>query len=208
MGATDSLTIAGLPFDEIYRRHAPAVRGYCIKMTGDPVTGQDLVSETFARAYQAGRRFVDQGKPVRAWLITIARNLVRDHCRSANERLTVSLRDTHVVDAVTAEDDPAMALLLHDVNKRIYEAMRLLTLLQRECVFLRFVAGKSVQETARLLGRNELAVRAMQHRAIRKLRQLLRADGVECSDLYVYPVETETYALAGSSLERVSRAAA
>jgi len=195
MGETDTLTIAGMPFDEIYRRHADAVRGYCIKMTGDPVTGQDLVSETFARAFQAGDRFVDQGKPVRAWLITIARNLVRDHCRSAHERLTVALRDTHVLDTAAVEEDPANALLWHDVNERLYEAMRLLAPVQRKCVFLRFLAGKSVPETARLLGKNELAVRAMQHRAIRKLRQLLGDNGVDGSDLHVYPAET--FALAG-----------
>jgi len=185
MGGTDALTIAGLPFDEIYRRHAPAVRGYCIKMIGDPVIGQDLVSETFARAYQAGDRFIDQGKSVRAWLITIARNLVRDHYRRAYERLTL-LRDTRVLDAAATKDDPAKALLLHEVNERLYEALRLLTPVQRTCVFLRFIADKSVPETARLLGKNELAVRAMQHRAIRKLRRLLSANGVERSDLHVY----------------------
>lgn len=195
MAGMDTLTIAGMPFDEIYRRHAPAVRGYCITMTGDPVLGQDLVSETFARAYQAGHRFVDRENSVRAWLITIARNLVRDHRRSAHHRLTVSLPDSHILRTAAVEDDPAGALLLHDLNERLYEAIRLLNPLQRKCVFLRFLAGKSVPETARLLGKNELAVRAMQHRALRTLRRLLGDTGVDCSDLYVYPAET--FALAG-----------
>ena len=48
---------------------------------------------------------------------------------------------------------------------------------QRECITLRFLQGLSVAETARAMDRNESAVKALQHRAVRRLGQLL-PDGV------------------------------
>jgi RNA polymerase sigma factor (sigma-70 family) len=47
---------------------------------------------------------------------------------------------------------------------------------QRECVMLRFIQGMSVNETAEIMGRNSGAVKALQHRAIRKLADFVRDD--------------------------------
>jgi RNA polymerase sigma-70 factor (ECF subfamily) len=44
---------------------------------------------------------------------------------------------------------------------------------QQECIMLRFMQGLSVSETAAVMGRNEGAVKALQHRAVRRLAQLL-----------------------------------
>jgi RNA polymerase sigma-70 factor (ECF subfamily) len=44
---------------------------------------------------------------------------------------------------------------------------------QRECVVLRFVQGFSVSETAEVMGKNAGAIKALQHRAIRKLAELV-----------------------------------
>jgi RNA polymerase sigma-70 factor (ECF subfamily) len=47
---------------------------------------------------------------------------------------------------------------------------------QRECIVLRFLQGLSVSETANIMGRNEGAIKALQHRAVRRLAQLLPAE--------------------------------
>ena len=52
-----------------------------------------------------------------------------------------------------------------------------LTDLQRHVISLRFAAGLSVAETAKVVGRNENAVKALQHAGIKKLRKLLMPDG-------------------------------
>ncbi|MDQ3886500.1 MAG: RNA polymerase subunit sigma-70, partial [Actinomycetota bacterium] len=44
---------------------------------------------------------------------------------------------------------------------------------QQQCITLRFMQGRSVAETAALMGRNEGAIKALQHRAVRRLAQLL-----------------------------------
>ena len=47
---------------------------------------------------------------------------------------------------------------------------------QRECVMLRFVHGLSVNETAAVMGKNDGAIKALQHRAVRKLADLVGAE--------------------------------
>ncbi len=47
---------------------------------------------------------------------------------------------------------------------------------QRECIVLRFLQGLSVAETAAIMSRNEGAVKALQHRAVRRLAQLLPSE--------------------------------
>ena len=44
---------------------------------------------------------------------------------------------------------------------------------QRECVMLRFIQGFSVSETAAVMGKNDGAIKALQHRAVRKLAELI-----------------------------------
>jgi RNA polymerase sigma-70 factor (ECF subfamily) len=44
---------------------------------------------------------------------------------------------------------------------------------QRECVMLRFIQGFSVSETAAVMGKNDGAIKALQHRAVRKLAELV-----------------------------------
>lgn len=171
MSATAPALI-GLPFTEMYRRHSREIIGYCVRATGDLAAGQDLASETFFRAMQASSSYVDRGRPVRAWLVAIARNLVRDHVRSAYQRRTVLLAREEMAELVPAVDDPERSVLQADAATRVRAALRELTAVQRECVFLRFIAGMSVAETAAVLHRKETAIRAIQHRAIVKLRRL------------------------------------
>ena len=52
-------------------------------------------------------------------------------------------------------------------------AVHALNLEQRECVLLRFVQGFSVAETASIMGKNDGAIKALQHRAVRKLATLV-----------------------------------
>lgn len=169
-----SPAVAGTPVAELYRRHAGEVFGYVLRHTGDRTLGEDLASETFARALQYRHGFEDRGRPVGAWLVAIARNLVRDHHRSAYQRHIV-LDDGPQHDEPSADDpaNPELALLLDERAGSLRGALRQLPQTQRECLFWRFFANRSVAETARLLGKNEPAVRALQHRAITRLRVLL-----------------------------------
>lgn len=64
-------------------------------------------------------------------------------------------------------------LAMREVNR----AMEDLTDLQRQVISLRFAGGLSVNDTAKAVGRNENAVKALQHAGIKKLRKILLPGG-------------------------------
>jgi RNA polymerase sigma-70 factor (ECF subfamily) len=58
-------------------------------------------------------------------------------------------------------------------SERLMQAVAQLGDEQRECVMLRFIHGLSVSETANVMGKNDGAIKALQHRAVRKLADLV-----------------------------------
>ena len=78
-------------FSEIYRRCQPAIYRYVVLRVGSAATAEDLTSEVFVRLVDKIDRFKYRGRPLLAWLYTIARNLVADHPRRAGRYTTVPL---------------------------------------------------------------------------------------------------------------------
>ncbi|MGW4985333.1 sigma-70 family RNA polymerase sigma factor [Streptomyces mirabilis] len=74
-------------FADLYVRYQPLVYDYLVHRTRDRDLSADLTSETFARALARIESFTWTGRDIGAWLVTIARNLVTDHFRSARTRL-------------------------------------------------------------------------------------------------------------------------
>ena len=68
---------------------------------------------------------------------------------------------------------PEAAVIESLTNERLMAAVRQLGDEQRECVLLRFIQGFSVSETAAVMGKNDGAIKALQHRAVRKLAELV-----------------------------------
>jgi RNA polymerase sigma-70 factor (ECF subfamily) len=158
--------------DTLYRRHHGDVYRYLLSRTGDRALAQDLTSETFLRAFRSRESYRDRGQPT-AWLVTIARNLVLDHLGSARHRYETCTDWEVIADTWCAPDDPEAHTIQREARDRLHSALRLLPYRQGQCVFLRFVVGLSVDETATLLRVNPPAARAVQHRALRKLGELL-----------------------------------
>ncbi len=143
----------------------------CSCGSGDRALAEDLTSETFLRALRRIHSFSWQGKDIAAWFITIARNLVADHVKSARFRFEVTTADLR--DADRSIDAPDNEVLDRERDDRLLCAIRGLRPSQAECLALRFLQGLTLAETARVLGRSEGAVKQLQLRAIRALRDVL-----------------------------------
>jgi RNA polymerase sigma-70 factor (ECF subfamily) len=159
-------------FAELYDTHSDAVYRYVLYRVREPSDAEDLTSEVFTRAFANIHRYRWQGKSFLAWLYTIARNAVTD--RRRRERPTVDLDDAYGV----AEDGPTA----HDRAVRgeqvdaLRGAVKHLTTEQQEVLVLRFVENMSSRQVAKVLGKNEGAIRALQFRALGRLRKLLTAE--------------------------------
>jgi RNA polymerase sigma-70 factor, ECF subfamily len=158
-------------FGLLYDRYIDFVYRYIYYRVGDRSTAEDFTSETFLRAWRRIGSVTNQGRDVGAWLVTIARNIVLDHVKSSRYRLEITTAD--MLDADRHEDGPEGAVLDRLASAELLRAVRQLNADQQECIVLRFLQGLSVAETAAVMGRNEGAIKALQHRAVRRLATLL-----------------------------------
>lgn len=172
-------------FDALYARYVDAVYRYVRFRLGQPLNRdrglvEDVTSETFVRALRRIDEVRYQGRDVGAWLFSIARNLVRDHLKSSRSRrevLTADVGEPHTGPLPAAAARPSSDPERHAVTEaRITSVLECLGRLgddQRECLVLRFLQDLSVAETARVMLRTEGAVKTLQHRAVRRLSELV-----------------------------------
>jgi len=167
-------------FGELYDRYVDLVYRYVYYRVGSAQVAEDLTSETFLRALRRISSFTWQGRDVGAWFVTIARNLIADHYKSSRQRLELTTEDVSAVTGAPklVQDGPEDAVLESMQNKVLLQAVKKLNAEQQECIVLRFLQGLSVAETARIMHKNDGAIKALQYRAIRSLGRLL-PEGVE-----------------------------
>ena len=158
-------------FGKLYDHYVTMVHRYVYHRVGDRATAEDVTSETFVRALRRIDSLSFQGRDVGAWLVTIARNIIRDQVKSSRFRLEVTTADMR--DADHATDGPEDAVVQHLTNQQLLECVQQLGSEQQECIVLRFLHGLSVSETAEIMGKKDGAIKALQHRAVRRLAGLL-----------------------------------
>ncbi|HEY76952.1 MAG TPA: sigma-70 family RNA polymerase sigma factor [Thermoflexia bacterium] len=160
-------------FAEIYDRYQPAIYRYIFYRIGDESTAEDLTSEVFVRLVERIDRFTYRGRPLLAWLYTIARNLVTDHYRQSGSPQLLPLEEGLVADSGDPEEAADRAL----VQRRLARAIARLTEDQRRVILLRFVEGMDTRSVAQVLGKPVGAVKALQHRALAAMRRILEKEG-------------------------------
>lgn len=127
---------------------------------------EDVTQLVFERIVANLPRYRQNGKPFGAWAFRIARNAVIDHQRR--------LRPMEHLGAIAEPSDGIMveARCLRDEEIReLRAAIRALTPDQQEALALRYGAGLSAEEAARVMGRQAGTVRGLTFRAIEALRR-------------------------------------
>ena len=151
-------------FERIYRRHRREVYGSVLRDVRDPDEAEDVTQAAFLNAFRAMRRGDTPEKP-RAWLLTIARNVVRRRARLRAERPQEVELDSELL--LTLDDDEGSA------SADIHAALLCLTDAQREAILLREIQGRSYAEISFELGLSLAAVEALIFRARRALAEEL-----------------------------------
>jgi RNA polymerase sigma-70 factor (ECF subfamily) len=161
-------------FGQLYDQYVDSVFRYVLFRVGDRTLAEDVTSETFLRAFRRIGSLSYQGRDVGAWFVTIARNIVLDHVKSSRFRLEVATADPD--DANNTQVGPEHQVITRLTHDELLRCVAQLGDDQRECIVLRFLQGLSVAETAVIMERNDGAIKALQHRAVRRLAQLLPAE--------------------------------
>ncbi|HVZ74455.1 MAG TPA: RNA polymerase sigma factor [Polyangia bacterium] len=156
-----------------YAAHAPNVLRFLVRLTGRRDLAEDLFQETWVRLARHARR-LEADTNLRAWLLTVARNLHRDHARWAGldgERLEALARWWYL-DA-SDRQAPESAAIAADVGARVERAMAQLPTSAREILSLVAGEGLAVEDAARALGLTPEAARQRLHRARAALAEIL-----------------------------------
>lgn len=152
-------------FVHLYDRYVAAVYRYCACRL--PATAaEDATSIAFLNALKAIGRLDSETAGFRPWLFTIAHNAVIDQTRV---RRHDPIDDLAIEDPAQALDDRVVAI---DQRQAVRRAVAQLPPDQRQVIHLR-LASLTGPEIAETMGRSHEAVRALQHRAIKRLRTLI-----------------------------------
>ena len=164
-------------FDDLMKRYKGRIYAYLLRSVKSYEDAEELTIEVFCKAYRA----LDTWKPqarFSTWLYKIAHNLSIDFHRAKSRRRTYSLNDEEFTlaepTAVDLWSNPEWTLEEKDRHRVIREAVDQLSPKQKAVFMLNRYQGLQIKEVAEALGMAEGTVKIHLHRAMRKLRTLLR----------------------------------
>ena len=159
--------------DRLFDEHAEPLLKFLIYRTGDRALAEDVVADTFERALRKRSLFDRARGTEKAWLYTIATNLLRDGARrrEVEER---AYQSSLVPALVGGGGDGGLGRL--EAKATVMEALEVLSAEEREAVALRFGADLTVPEMAKVLDQPLTTVEGRVYRALRKLRTQLSED--------------------------------
>lgn len=151
----------------LYRTHGQMLLSYVTRLAGgDWATAEDVVQETFMRAWQHPEVICRSERPVRSWLITVARNLLIDKVRARSKRP----REVLYACEEHAESDRTEHVLNSIV---VFRALNRLSVEQRDVLLQTYLFDRTFSNAAAGLGIREGTAKSRAHYAISALRHIL-----------------------------------
>jgi RNA polymerase sigma-70 factor, ECF subfamily len=157
-------------FESLYRSCRDDVYAYVCTLLRDPAAAEDVTALAFERAYRRRRTFDRRRGEERAWVFGIARNAALDELR---RRRRVATLVTEPAEEIPAEGDDGDEVTLRRTT--VLAALAGLSAREREIVALKFHAGLSNTELARVLGVSESNAGTLLYRTMEKLRKACNA---------------------------------
>ena len=172
---------------QLYDAYVEPLFRFCVARVGNETDAEDLTEEIFLKVIRSIDGFewrplarissdpdVDEEErsPFRAWLFRIARNHVISHYRRQNTRKSDGeVPEWLPDDALGPQELAERAVTIEEV----FAVVEALPTAQREVIQLRFGAGLSIAETAEALDKQQTNVKVLQHKGIKRLKELLEA---------------------------------
>lgn len=142
---------------------------FALQSSGDRHEAHDLAQDAVLRFFAALDRF-HTDRPIKPWLLTITRNLIRDQARRRRTRHVEALSlDDMVVEPSDPVPGPESITSLHEMQKVLWRSLQQLSLADREIITLREYLNVSYEEIAETLGIPRGTVMSRLHRARRRL---------------------------------------
>src|SRR5438045_6941646 len=162
-------------FRALVERHSRSVFRLAFRMTGNEQDAEDVVQESFLRAYRQFDRFESRAN-FGTWLYRIVANCSVDLMRSRQARHARLLAPDETFDLdrqISEGPGPERLAESAEISRRVAAALEELSPLERAAFTLRHHEGRSIQEIGTVLGLGTSAAKHSVFRAVRKLRVAL-----------------------------------
>jgi len=154
---------------DLVRRHAGTLARFLGGAGADPDDIEDLVQETFFKAFRRVDTFRG-GATFRTWVLSIGSNVLKDAWRRRKRRPTTALGDREFVDD---SRNPLGESYASDIQERLEECVRALPPMQRDVFLLRAQQGVEYDGIAKVLDTTPGAARVHYHHAVKRLKKAL-----------------------------------
>jgi RNA polymerase sigma-70 factor (ECF subfamily) len=188
MEVTDAAVVAQVlagdrdGFRVLVERHSRSIFRVAYRMTGSQSDAEEIVQETFLRAYKSLGSFELRAN-FGTWLYRIAVNRALDFLSSRKTQMqnreTYTINDSpdpedaRQVQLPAANPGPDRILLSAEIKKKLAQAMGLLTAAERVAFTMRHMEGQSIEEISQVLNVKASAAKNCVFRAVQKLRHEL-----------------------------------
>ena len=148
----------------------PELHRYSARLMGSVIEGEDVVQDTFARAFAALDE-LKEAPPLRPWLFRIAHNRAMDLLRGRAIRAAEPIEAAHEV-ADPESPDPLEVMMRREAVETAVSRFAELPTMQRSVVILKDVLDQSLEEIAAMLDLTVNAVKAHLARGRARLKTI------------------------------------
>lgn len=157
-------------FGELYSAYFTPMFRYLYVRLGNRADAEDLTQTVFMKVFTALGTFREQKVSPLAYFFRVARNALIDHRKKKRETV---FGEVEAIEEQPADENITKDAMRTDEKHELERGLRTLTEEQQEVVILKFIQGYSTKEVAEFLGKREPAIRQIQCRALRALRNVL-----------------------------------
>ncbi|MUK86823.1 sigma-70 family RNA polymerase sigma factor [Ornithinibacillus sp. L9] len=165
-----------LAIQELHSRYVDHIFYYIFIQTNSYHDSEELLQDVFFKTARQLHQF--EGKSsFKTWIFKIARNVVIDYYRKNNKRQYPITMDQNFMECIAGKDESAEKTVLR--NLHIDEVMQTLDKLPKHyqtVLHLRFIEDFSIKETAEIMGKTILSVKALQNRARKALSEQINLE--------------------------------
>lgn len=157
-------------FGFIYDSFADKIFRYIKVKIQDQAQAEDILQEVFMKAWNGLPNIKTDGLNFSAWIYRIASNAINDHFRKVYRTpKMVDIEEVNVIMPYSIEERYQTGEEIEKMKK----CFDLLPAQYKEVLELRYVRDFTTAETAEIIGKTNLAVRLIQHRALKKLKEIM-----------------------------------
>lgn len=168
----------------IFMRYSNLLFDYGCRFTDDQDLVKDCIQEVFCTLIRAHKNLSDTDNVKLYLLKSVKRRIIRELKNASNKPLSLDDHD-YSFNFVWSENlENQLAEVAEEKMLRVADAMNSLTERQKEAIYLRFNRGLEYEEISSLLGLNYQSSRALIHRAIEKLREIVHVQERKITQIF------------------------